>query len=949
MKLISIFILFFSFVTFADSGFNLDEILVNSTDSENAMFRKTRFLNLKGEYRSLVHFKETLRIMASDGGYQSFFYEIVEINNQHKLIIDFILKPIVKEINIKFTNNSVDSDPAQYLSIREGDFFEIQKLEENIQALKKKLETMGYPDNEVIFDTVEQNNQTIINISITLGKPRVFKKIRTNASSKYIQEYLNKKFYELYNKPFDVNRFKLFLDDAQKELFSYGYYLLNLDFAAIFKGKRVILDINVSNDKLFAFDFQNLHEERRNVIHSLVIDLFRKYKRVLPEQNLRQAILEFYRKKALLNVDVKITTSQFKNKYLETINLYRIEFHEKNKTRVKSLIFNGSDFYTPNELLKLYKREAFELASIDYYDEDFLDYFVGYLKTRYIKDGYVQANIQGPMNTFSEDKTEVKIEFDIQEGQRSIIRSIEFAGLPEDYESKVRDVLKNKVDLPFNPIELTEDIRRVASTLQENGYYFAEVENANEDSLVQYSKSGRDVSIKYVINTGPMVHLNRVLFIGNNKTRKKALLRRIYLDKGDTITPSKTKEIETNLASMGLFTSVSVTPMRHNSKNTATDLIVKLVEREFGLVEFAPGFRTDLGLKLTGTISYLNIGGMNRSVSLREQLNQRLNYQTFDPRRRQERKSMIEHSTSLNYSESYIFNSEIDYASSLSYQRKRFYSFDADIFRWSHTFTRDLTRTLSSSIRYQYEQIAQWDATQARDNGSFQIGAITPGLVWDLRNSPILPVKGAMFNLSCEFANPYFLSQKTQDLTINYYKLISRNRFYIPFERGTVAISVLAGVQENLATKLVRDANGNPVIVDGVKQTEGYIPNIKVFRLTGADIIRGFTDEEANRLLDGSDISQARIQKRAYLADIKIEPRYIINDNFMAGVFYDAGRVFVDQVDMGELRDSVGLTFKILTPVGTLDFDYGRKLLRKRNAGGNLEDPGRFHVSIGFF
>ena len=40
---------------------------------------------------------------------------------------------------------------------------------------------------------------------------------------------------------------------------------------------------------------------------------------------------------------------------------------------------------------------------------------------------------------------------------------------------------------------------------------------------------------------------------------------------------------------------------------------------------------------------------------------------------------------------------------------------------------------------------------------------------------------------------------------------------------------------------------------------------------------------------------------------------------------------------------------EILTPVGTLDFDYGFKLLRKRDANGTLEDPGRFHVSIGFF
>ena len=204
-------------------------------------------------------------------------------------------------------------------------------------------------------------------------------------------------------------------------------------------------------------------------------------------------------------------------------------------------------------------------------------------------------------------------------------------------------------------------------------------------------------------------------------------------------------------------------------------------------------------------------------------------------------------------------------------------------------------------------------------------------------------MKGAFFNLSTEFANPFFLSQKDSELTINYFKLVSRNRFYIPHKYGTIAISMVAGAQENLAT--------DKRVVDGVSQTEGYIPNIKVFRLTGMDIVRGFNDEEINRVPGHGkdDISDVKIDNRAYLANFKFEPRYVINDALMAGVFYDAGRVFVNKVDLGQLRDSVGVTFKILTPVGTLDFDYGIKLLRERNKDGTLEDPGRFHVSIGFF
>ena len=539
------------------------------------------------------------------------------------------------------------------------------------------------------------------------------------------------------------------------------------------------------------------------------------------------------------------------------------------------------------------------------------------------------------------------------------MRSIRLEGVPPEFEESILSKLKSKIGNPFNPILFAEDIKIIPQTLQDNGYYFADLTNANDDDIVKYSKTGSDVDIFMKVNHGPIVKLNRIIILGNTKTKKRVILKKIPMEKDDFITPNKTRDIEGAISATGLFNSVTVTPQRHNSKNASTDLIVRLVERDYGLVEIAPGYRTDLGLKLTGTASYLNIGGANRSLTLRGQVNQRINYQTFDPRRRKERKQFIEFNTSLIYNQGDIFDTMIDTSSSLSWQRRRFYGFDADIMRGNTTFTRDLSRTLSSSLRYQIEQITQTDGTEARDNGSFTIGAITPSLTYDLRNSQTLPVKGAFFNMSMEFANPYFLSQDTNDLTVNFYKLVSRNRFYIPYKNGTIAISMVAGVQENLAKNLVRNPDGSPVlidetnsngqVVDTIKRTEGYIPNIKVFRLTGMDIVRGFNDEEINRLPDGRDITQARVQNKAFLANFKLEPRYFINDSLMTGVFLDAGRVYVDQVDLGELRSSAGITFKILTPVGTLDFDYGIKLLRKRNQDGTLESPGRFHVSIGFF
>ncbi len=921
--------------------FTLSEVNVTCNASISCTQRTARFKGLVGEYRSVAHLRDTLRVMASDGGYQTFTYSLTESDNVHTLDVRFRLKPIIREISVGFTDRIIEYDPLQLVAIREGDFFEPQKLSESLVGLRSKLQDLGFPEGHHTYEVIERGERVDVNIVVTLGAPRIFKSIRSDSDSSFVRKYLRRKFLNLYNRPFDANRFKIYLDDAQRELFSYGYYLINLDFTPIYKKRRVILNIKVTNDGPFVFDFKNLQREHRDVIHGLVIDLFRKYKRPLNEATLMTALREHYRNKALLNSRPRIEIDTFKNRAGEKVQLYRIFFDEQTKTRLGSVRFTGNKFFPTPRLERMFEREAFELAAANYYDQEYLSYFQDYLRTRYIERGFVQARVFDPVVSFNKENTTTKVTYNLQEGPRAFIRKISFVGLPDQLTELAQKRIENKVGAPFNPIRLVDDLKILSSSLQDKGYYYAEVVNTNDAELVRYNQTGTDVELMFKVDLGPLVRLNRTLFLGNDKTRRRVLEKKVQLEKGDLITPTKAREIEAALSATGLFNSVTVTPLRHKSKNAATDLLVKVQERDYGLLELAPGYRTDLGLKLTGTVTYQNIGGYNRSISLRSQLNRRTSFTTIDPERQDSIKHILEHNTTVTYTQGDIFDTLIDGAASMAYQTRRFYAFDANIFRVNGTLTRDISRRLSTSVRYQYEDITQYNATEELNDGSFQIGSITPGLTFDLRNNQVNATKGAYFNLSCEFANPYFFSQKEQDLTINYYKFISRNRFYIPFKNGTVALSLVGGVQENLATETAT--------TDGVQVFKGYIPTIKVFRLTGMDIIRGYTDEEMNRLPNGQDVSDVRVTDKAYMANFKLEPRYFINDALMAGVFYDAGRIFVDRLDLGELRDSVGVTFKVITPVGTLDFDYGIKLLRKKDPSGRLEDPGRFHVSIGFF
>src|SRR5690606_19441243 len=152
--------------------------------------------------------------------------------------------------------------------------------------------------------------------------------------------------------------------------------------------------------------------------------------------------------------------------------------------------------------------------------------------------------IHGPYTTFNPNKEEAEVEYVVQEGRRASVRNIIFTQVPIEYGEEILKKLKNKIGQPFNPIAFLEDIKELNQFLQDQGYFFAEVSNVNEDSIVSYSSNGAEVDIHFKVNLGPLVRLNRAIFIGNIKTQRRVLEKKMTLKRGDIITPRITHAME---------------------------------------------------------------------------------------------------------------------------------------------------------------------------------------------------------------------------------------------------------------------------------------------------------------------------------------------------------------------------------------------------------------------
>ncbi len=890
-------------------------------------------------------FVERLKAVALDKSIRLF--QNYQLNGETFFLIE--KKSIVQNVNF-IAAQELDSDQLVRVSqLQEGVFYSELEIENAKIKIQDYLIERGYQGiNVEISESGEQTGYVTIDVNVQFESKIILEEIKIIGEVNDITNEFLRNLKKGKSKVYSRVQTKLEVDRIVGELKKLGYLNASIDFNEndIGKNKRsLILDVSLGERTQFAF-FGNTHYASEELL--LII------KKSLQDGtiSLKASDIAKMLEKSYLDIGLYNTSVSFYEKTGASIGSSEVKtmffsIKEGAKIRLKNLSFKGNLLLDIETLRSLFYDNASTLASRDFVDEKYLNTFSTILKDYYLQRGFVFIDISRPRIIFNKLNNSADVSYSIKERQQSIISSINLKGIPEDQKAKVLAELKNQVNSPLNVVELENDLARALSVLRDTGYFYAEIKNLDEDNVVSYDMNFTRSQINLEFNLGKLTKFENLVLSGNRITKDIVLTREVDLVKGDPITPQRLKSIQDRINGLGLFARVQVIPIVTNKLSNEdynkTNVIVQVQEKKFGRGEIAPGFRTDIGAKLSLLLTKSNLFGLNDSGTLKLQVNRRFTLSQFDQRRAQSNKHLIEGLGRLSYNFPYLFGLA-DFNGNFSVQRKRFYSFDADIFRVSPQLAKQFNRYFAATLKYQYESIRQFDATQEKDSATFQIGSLTPGLTLDLRDNTVSPRSGAYFNLSWEFANHYFGSQRDQDIEINFSKVISRNKFYIPLSEKSfvLALNVSMGMQENYATR-------KTVTSGGVEQAVGYIPSIKVFRLDGFDVVRGFSDTEINRLPNGQDITTQRIEGKAFFANLKVEPRYYVSDTFIMGPFFDAGRLFIDTFRPMDLRTSAGLTFKFLTPVGTLDFDYGIKLKRKDLDATGKEAFGRFHLSIGYF
>ena len=591
-----------------------------------------------------------------------------------------------------------------------------------------------------------------------------------------------------------------------------------------------------------------------------------------------------------------------------------------------------------------------------------LDTDLATLKKAYLQRGYGDVSIIALPVVSGPDGAErtVTITVTIDEGPLMTVRAISFAGRDQLPESTLRSILTVREGMPYYQPSLDADRDRLETEYLNQGFRRARVrvDPPPADGVA-------DVRIRFVIQEGPRVTVDRILVVGNQRVGEATIRRELEIRSGEPLGDERVRQSQRRLAALGLFRRVTISELPHGQERLS-DVLVTVEETPAttlgygGGVEFQKVETTEFAPRGFFEIGRRNLWGKNRSVNFFSRVSFR-------------RRGATDASNPLVPPVT-VSLTNLEYRVISSYREPRFLNTRSDLqvsgvfeqgsrtsFRYKRRSARiDLGRRLASGWsllgQYSFERNEIFDdRINAVDRPlidrlfpQVRLSILSASAVRDRRDDALDPGKGNLVSLSGDLALRPLGSE------VGFAKLFGQVFAYrqLPTSRRIV---FAAGARLGFGTGfrrsvLVLDADGQPVrYPDGqpLYLTVRDLPASERFFAGGDTTVRGFQFDRLGRP-DTFDRDGTPIGGHAEIV-LNSELRMAVWGDLGVAAFLDLGNVFsqVSDLNVAHLRGAAGFGIRFKSPVGPLRVDLGFKLGTLQSFGTFSERRLALHISIG--
>lgn len=608
------------------------------------------------------------------------------------------------------------------------------------------------------------------------------------------------------------------------------------------------------------------------------------------------------------------------------------------------------------------------------------------LKARYQQMGYWDVQIDFPRINKDPNRRVAHVFFLINERKHRVFDGLSIQGNSALTEGAIRDMLELKVRESINWDEVNSFEQKLRTTYQRRGYIHAKIKLS-----IKEFQDPQEVRVQIMVNIeeNHKVRFGPISIVGLAGTDPKVVRRELRFSEGEDFNPEKVEDTRRALISLGLFSSVSISPA--DTAVTADGIEVEsapytiaVTEAKPGNIFFGPGWSLVEGARFGIQASYNNLQGLNRQIFAKATASEQQQQDAIGDR------TLIGRTASIGYVEPYFNDWPINATATVSTKAeaapKRWDLSRAFDLTFSHVF-REWMPTTKVSTSYG-QKINEEIAEDFQENyflaaGNVRTGRVSLRLQQDRRNDLAWPTQG--YFAATEFGLARF--PLGGDLAYNYWQVSASAYFEL-----TANWVFVTGFQLAAFENVVRRG-----------QFSNVLPPSERLYAGGADTNRGYAQRSLgpviryyNETTHGVDEEVSGGSRRSIF---KSELRYQLKKQTLALImFLDASTTFLSkreeeailnhfantEVPEGSIRPelldnyefsfeeiieqpsiiwnkqytSYGLALSYLTPLGSLNFSYGLPLKRcptvdgkcQKERGGNAKDgalAGVFYLDVG--
>lgn len=407
--------------------------------------------------------------------------------------------------------------------------------------------------------------------------------------------------------PFDPRR----IDRSLKSLFATGLFA---DISLRREGNVLVVNV-VENPIINRIAFEGNKEFESESLRSEISLRPRViYTRTKVQEDVKR-ILTLYRQSGLFAGSVEPKIIQLEQNRVDLV----FEINEGAETEIGSIRFIGNSEFSDGRLREVIQTRETKwwrfFTTDDVYDPDRMNLDRELLRRFYLNNGYADFKVNSGIAELTPDKKSFFLTYAVEEGERYQFGDVEVeARLKDLKEEDLKTSLEVEKDDWYSAEEVEKTIDRLTEQVGTLGFAFVEIR-----PRVNRDRENKKINVKYVINEGPRVFVERINISGNIRTLDKVIRREFRLVEGDAFNASKLRRSKTRIQNLGFFEKVNIDQVPGSAPDK-TLINVAVEEKPTGQITLGAGYSSSVGVLGDIRLTESNFLGKGQNVTLQTQI-----------------------------------------------------------------------------------------------------------------------------------------------------------------------------------------------------------------------------------------------------------------------------------------------------------------------------------------